>query len=136
MQAINDKIISTIISSLTSLTVALITVKINLYIDRRKNKREELNKFIANNTNFFNELVKIGKCGKVDYRQLRESFDNNLYLYIALPKDLMNKFFCLYSLISLQGDKLNESRNKIRELSNSIINRINEIGVGISEFDK
>lgn len=61
MESINDKIIVAIISSISSLSVAFITVKVNLYIDKRKNKRDELNKFISNNTNLFNELIKKSK---------------------------------------------------------------------------
>ena len=131
-----DKVIVALISSFSSLLVAFITVKVNLYIDKRKNKRDELNKFISSNTVFFNELIKIGRGGKDDYRGLRESFDNNLYLFIALPNDLMNKFYNLYSLISLQGEQLYQNKDKIRELSITIINDINKIGVGISELNK
>lgn len=136
METFSDKIIVGIISSITSLIVSFFTIRINLSIDKRKNRREYLNKFISSNTKTLNELIKISNYNKTDYRELRECINANLHLYVLLPKKLMKKFFSLHSLITLQGEELCAKRDEIKKISSDIIKKFNKIGGDISGLNK
>lgn len=133
----NTEIEIALISAVTSFGTSLLTISIDRYNQKRKSKKEELDKFVENSDALMREIIKISIDKEYfNVLNIRNALENNLQVLLTLPKKIGNLFMKLYELIQLQGSELKSKENEIRKLAKKIMKYIRKVGVEVSEFKK
>lgn len=132
-----SEIIAVCISAFTSLITSLITIHATKKGDEKKSKKEELYQIVTSNQQLFSEIIKISNFkNKFQIINLKEQLQNNLGMFLLLPKNISKLFFELYDCVLFTGENLRINENRIRNIATQIIDNFRKIGVGVSEFEK
>lgn len=131
----SDEVLSAIISCGMSFFITLITYRYEDKKTKKTNKKDEMFELISDNKILFNEIYKIAyKNNYVNISILNEELEKNLARILLLPKKLKNLFNEIYQISLLTGTEVIRKETEMRNLSRSIIEYINKIGVDVSDI--
>ncbi|EOT2958911.1 hypothetical protein F6J58_05760 [Clostridium perfringens] len=136
MVKIDIKIQVAIISLVTSLLTAFITTRTQLYLDKKKGRKEEIKNLISDNKEIFKNLLELKNGETINYYNLKLQIKDKPELSLLLPKKIIVLFDKLLLDLNLSGDELKEKEENIRKTAKKIVREIQKVGVDSSELKK
>ncbi|HAT4071026.1 TPA: hypothetical protein I9Z29_000902 [Clostridium perfringens] len=130
------KIKVALISLLTSVVTAFITTRTQLYLDKKKGRKEEIRNLISDNKEIFKDLLELNNGNTINYYNLKMEIKEKPELLLLLPKKIIILFNKLLLNLNVSGDELKEKEKDIQKIAKKIVKEIQKVGVDSSELKK